>query len=90
MFLRRNAPAKRAKMPPVGDPYVVPVSGGRAAQMTTRVRVARAANDNHPTHAAWRRVVAASMALLFAASLILVGLVCIARAGEFAPFIIGN
>jgi hypothetical protein len=45
-------------------------------------RIAAAANDNHRTHAPWRRFVAASMAALFAASLILVGMVCIARAGE--------
>jgi len=57
---------------------------------SARVRVARAANDNHPIHATWRRVVAASMATLFAASLILVGLVCIARAGELGPLIIGH
>jgi hypothetical protein len=76
-------------MPPVGDPHVVSASGGRMAQIgsvrTTRVRVARAANDNHSIHATWRRVVAASMAALFAASLILVGLVCIGGAD-----IIGN
>ena len=77
-------------MPPVGDPHVVSASGGRTAQITARVRVSRAANDNHPTHAIWRRFVAASMAVLFAASLILVGLACIARADELAPFIIGN
>jgi hypothetical protein len=56
-----------------------------AAVRTTRVRVARAANDNHSIHTTWRRIVAASMAALFAASLILVGLVCIGRAD-----IIGN
>jgi hypothetical protein len=51
----------------------------------------RAANDNHRTHAWWRRVVAASMAALFAASLILVGLACIARAaGPISPLIVGN
>ena len=76
-------------MPPVGDPHIVSASGGRTAQIgplrTTRVRIARAANDNHSTYATWRRVVAASMAALFAASLILVGLVCIGRAD-----IIGN
>ena len=76
-------------MPPVGDPHLVSASDGRMAQVgpmrATRVRVARAANDNHSIHAPWRRVVAASMAALFAASLILVGLVCIGGAG-----IIGN
>ena len=76
-------------MPPVGDPHVVSASSGRTAQIgplrATRARVARAANDNHSIHATWRRVVAASMAALFAASLILVGLVCIGRAD-----IIGN
>jgi len=49
------------------------------------MRMARAANDNHRIHAPWRRFVAASMAALFAASLILVGLVCIAQAGERLP-----
>jgi hypothetical protein len=76
-------------MPPVGDPYLESTSGGRTAQIgptrATRVRVTRAANDNHSIHATWRRMVAVSMAALFAASLILVGLVCIGRAD-----IIGN
>ena len=81
-------------MPSVGDPHLVSASGGQVATIgpvrSTRVRVARPANDNHSIHATWRRVVAASMAALFAASLILVGLVCIARADELAPLIIGN
>jgi hypothetical protein len=71
-------------MPPVGDPYPISTSDGRTAQIgplrAARVRVARAANDNHSTHATWRRVVAASMAALFATSLILVGLICIGGA----------
>ena len=77
-------------MPPVGDPEVVSASSGRTAQITTRIRVARAANDNHSIHAPWRRVVAAGMAALFATSLILIGLVCIARADDLAPFVIRN
>ena len=73
-------------MPSIGDPHLESASGGHTARIgPTRVRVARAANDNHPIHATWRRVVAAGMAALFAASLILVGLVCIGRAD-----IIGN
>ena len=81
-------------MPPVGDPQGMSASGGRAAHISAvpraYVRTARAANDNQSIHATWRRFVAAGMAVLFAASLILVGLVCIARAGELTPFIIGN
>ena len=78
-------------MPSAGEPHVMPVSQARAAGpgaiRRTPARIARAANDNHRTHAPWRRFVAASMAALFAASLILVGLVCIANAGEpLAPF----
>ena len=72
-------------MPSAGEPHVKPVSPAQAASgamQRTPVRIARAANDNHRTHAPWRRFVAASMAALFAASLILVGLVCIANAGE--------
>jgi len=73
-------------MPSAGEPHVIPVSRAQAvgpgAIRRTPVRIARAANDNHRTHAPWRRFVAASMAALFAASLILVGLVCIANAGE--------
>jgi hypothetical protein len=80
-------------MPPVGDPQGMSASG-RAAHISavprSYVRTARAANDNHSVHATWRRFVAAGMTVLFAASLILVGLVCIARAGEFAPLIIAN
>jgi len=77
-------------MPPVGEPHVRPISGAEAAgpiAVRSRVRVARAANDNHRTHAPWRRFVAASMAALFAASLVLVGLVCIANAAEPVTFI---
>jgi hypothetical protein len=73
-------------MPSAGEPHVMPVSPAKAAGpgaiRGTPVGIARAANDNHRTHAPWRRFVAASMAALFAASLILVGLVCIANAGE--------
>ncbi len=73
-------------MPSAGEPHEMPVSPAKAAApgaiRGTPVRIARAANDNHRTHAPWRRFVAASVAALFAASLILVGLVCIANAGE--------
>ena len=76
-------------MPGVGEPHVMSASSARAAGapavQRTHFRIARAANDNHRTHAPWRRFVAASMAVLFATSLILVGLVCIGRAD-----IIGN
>jgi len=80
-------------MPPVGEPTSGSVD--RTAHIgvvqRTRVRIARAVNDNQPIHATWRRLVAAGMAVAFAASLILVGLVCIARADEaLAPFIIGH
>jgi len=81
-------------MSQVREPQVMSGSGDQTAQFTAvrRVpfRVARAANDNRPTHSLWRRVVAGSMAALFAASLILVGLVCIARAEALAPFLMGN
>ena len=81
-------------MPRVREPDVISRSTDQAAQFgavrRAPFRIARAANDNHPTHALWRRVVAGSMAALFAASLILVGLVCIARADEAASFITGN
>lgn len=70
----------------VGEPHLMSASGSEAAGPSAvrraHVRIARAANDNHRTHAPWRRFVAASMAALFAASLILVGLVCIANASE--------
>ncbi len=73
-------------MRPVGEPHEMPASSAGTVSLTavrkTPIRITRAANDNHRTHAPWRRVVAASMAALFAASLILVGLVCIAQAGE--------
>lgn len=73
-------------MRPVGEPHEMPASGAERVSLTavrrTPIRIARAANDNHRTHAPWRRFVAASMAALFAASLILVGLVCITQAGE--------
>ncbi len=81
-------------MPRVREPQVMSGSGDQTAQFgavrRAPFRVTRAANDNHPTHALWRRFVAGGMAVLFAASLILVGLVCIARADEAAPFITGN
>ena len=78
----------------VREPQVMSGSGDETAQFgavrRSSFRIARAANDNHPTHALWRRVVAGGMAALFAASLILVGLVCIARAEALSPFIIEN
>jgi hypothetical protein len=82
-------------MPRVGEPHVKSASSDQTALVggvrRTHLRIARAANDNHSIHTPWRRFVAAGMAVLFAASIILVGLVCIARAGELlAPFIIGN
>ena len=82
-------------MPKVREPHMITGLNDRTAQSgavrRNHVRMARAANDNHPTHALWRRLVAGSMAVLFAASLILVGLVCIARADEaLALFIVGN
>jgi hypothetical protein len=76
-----------------GEPHVISAPGTQQPQIAAvrRIhRVARAANDNHPIHAPWRRFVAASTAVLFAASIILVGLVCIARAEALAPYIIGN
>ena len=57
---------------------------GALRKMPLRVT---AANDNERTHAGWRHFVAASTAALFAASLILVGLVCIARADDGASFV---
>jgi len=79
----------------IGEPHVMPASGsevaGASAVRRAHVRIAQAANDNHRTHAPWRRFVAASMAALFAASLVLVGLICIARADErLASFFIAN
>ena len=79
-------------MRPVGEPQASPASSAGATSLRairrTPIRVVRAANDNHRTHAPWRRFVAASMAALFAASLILVGLVCIAQAGEGSPSVV--
>jgi hypothetical protein len=60
------------------------VSGWPLGRPAVRLRVARAANDNHRTHSAWRRFVAGGMAALFAASLILVGLACVAHAESIA------
>ena len=82
-------------MSSAGDPHVTAASQAQASgPASTRgipVRVARAANDNHRTHAPWRRFVAATMAALFAASLILVGLACIATEGEpQTPFTASN
>jgi hypothetical protein len=79
----------------VREPQMMSGSSDQTAQFgtvrRTHFRIARAANDNHTTHALWRRFVAGVMVVLFAASLILVGLACIARANEaLAPFIIGN
>jgi len=80
-------------MPRVREPQVI--STDQAVQFgavrRTHFHIARPANDNHSAHALWRRFVAAGMAVLFAASIILVGLVCIAHADEaLTPFIIGN
>jgi hypothetical protein len=79
-------------MRPVGEPQGRPAldteTAGPIAVRGSRLRVARAANDNHRTHAPWRRFVAASMAALFAASLILIGLACIANTGEPVPTVI--
>jgi len=82
-------------MPRVREPQLMSGTGDQTAKFgavrRASFRVTRAANDNHPTHALWRRFVAGGMAVLFAVSLILVGLVCIARADEaLSPFIIGN
>jgi len=60
------------------------VSGWPLGRSAVRLRVARAANDNHRTHSAWRRFVAGGMAALFAASLILVGLACVAHAASIS------
>ena len=85
MFCRESA-ALEGVMRPFGEPHVMsassPEAAGPSAVRRAHLRIAQAANDNHRTHAPWRRFVAASMAALFAASLILVGLVCIANAGE--------
>lgn len=62
-------------MPRVGESHV---SSVEPAAFRAAPSIASAANDNHRTHAPWRRFVAVSMAALFAASAILVGLVCIA------------
>jgi hypothetical protein len=76
-------------MPSAGEPDAMPEAtaetAGSGAVRRMPIRIARAANDNHRLHAPWRRLVAASMAALFAASLILVGLVCIANAGVPLP-----
>ena len=81
-------------MPRVGEPQVRSASSDQTALVggvrKTHFRAARAANDNHSIHTPWRRFVAAGMAALFATSIILVGLVCIARAGEPLALIIGN
>jgi hypothetical protein len=63
-----------------------PKASAPGALRNIPLRVAPA-NDNERTHAGWRRFVAASTAALFAASLILVGLVCIARADGGASFV---
>jgi hypothetical protein len=41
-----------------------------------------AANDNAPTHALWRKIVAAAIGTLFALALVLVGLACTGHAAE--------
>jgi hypothetical protein len=43
-----------------------------------------AANDNAPTHALWRKVVAAGIGVLFAVALVLIGLVCTTHAAELS------
>jgi len=70
-----------------GDPHLTSserIRSARAANPPIRLSVAPAANDNYRTHSAWRRIVAGGMAALFAASLILVGLVCVTRAAELS------
>jgi hypothetical protein len=81
-------------MRPAGDPHLISSEstrpGWQVADSRLRVRVARAANDNQRTHTAWRRFVAAGMAALFAASLVLVGLICVARAAEVQQTSLSN
>jgi len=61
-------------MRPAGDPHLISSEsagpGWQVADSRLRIRVSRAANDNHRTHATWRRFVAVGMAALFAASLL--------------------
>ncbi|HYM19332.1 MAG TPA: hypothetical protein VEU06_12255 [Micropepsaceae bacterium] len=45
-------------------------------------RETAAANDNVPTHALWRKIVAAAIGAVFAIALVLVGLVCTGHAAE--------
>jgi hypothetical protein len=81
-------------MRPAGDPHLISSErsrpGWQAADLSLGTRVSRAANDNHRTHAAWRRFIAAGMAALFAASLVLVGLICVARAVELQETSLSN
>jgi hypothetical protein len=70
-----------------GDPHLTSserTGSVRAANPPIRRTASIAANDNHRIHSKWRRVVAGGMAALFAASLILVGLVCVTRAAELS------
>ena len=69
-----------------GDPHLTSSERIRSARANPPIRLsaAPAANDNCRTHSAWRRIVAGGMAALFAASLILVGLVCVTRAAELS------
>jgi carboxymethylenebutenolidase len=73
-------------MPRVDQTQMTSASGVETTGCVQRmhVRKALAANDNHRTHAPWRRFVAASMAALFAASAVLVGLICLAQAAQSA------
>ena len=48
------------------------------------------ANDNVPTHALWRKIVAASIGALFVIALVLVGLTCTAHAAEFGSHSFGQ
>ena len=58
-------------------------SSGRFSASRRIVKVA-AANDNAPTHALWRKVVAAAIGVVFAFALVLVGLVCTGHAAELS------
>ncbi len=81
-------------MRPAEDPHLISSESARpgrlGADSRLRMGVSRAANDNQRTHAVWRRFVAAGMAALFAASLVLVGLICVARAAELQEASLSN
>jgi hypothetical protein len=55
-----------------------------SARASVGAEDADAANDNVPTHALWRKVVAAGIGVLFAVALVLIGLVCTTHAAEFS------